>query len=280
MQEAINTRSIGEAAKRLGMTQPAVSQHIARFERLLGVSIIARKGNQMVVREGAVVDFVRAISEAREMLSRRVSDSAETKARLGICASLGLHFVSSADRLGDLIQKFSIYVIDSASLHSLFNAGGLDGIIFPVSASRDHADTTFEVPHVWVATRKWDASLPVFPAVISSPLSSHGEVIRAMLADRGMRLHVAVHADDYSSRIVLAQKGVGATLVPVSAVPLLPEDLHPVPMEGDRHFNLTYSVRCNTKVISESSLEGLMGILGAHDDLTMPDHKRIRGSNV
>lgn len=48
--------SFTQAAKKLSLTQPAVSQHVRQLEKELGVTIFARgEGNLKLTREGEIV---------------------------------------------------------------------------------------------------------------------------------------------------------------------------------------------------------------------------------
>ncbi len=81
-----DTLNFTQAAKRLSMTQPAVSQHIKQLERELGIAIFLRENKGISLSdEGKIaVKYARRIAALYENLSRDIDDAKHSVKRLVI----------------------------------------------------------------------------------------------------------------------------------------------------------------------------------------------------
>ncbi|MEV0622725.1 LysR family transcriptional regulator [Nonomuraea sp. NPDC050404] len=119
----------GRAADRLRMTQPPLSRHIQKLERLVGVTLLERD-NRRVVLTDAGRGF---LEDARRMLSlvdtagdraRRIASGAAGTVRLGFTA------VSAISMLGALLRRLSERLPEiDVILHERVTAGQVDGLL-------------------------------------------------------------------------------------------------------------------------------------------------------
>ncbi|NJP87973.1 LysR family transcriptional regulator [Nonomuraea sp. FMUSA5-5] len=119
----------GRAADRLRMTQPPLSRHIQKLERVIGVTLLERD-NRRVVLTDAGRGF---LEDARRMLSlvdtagdraRRIASGAAGTVRLGFTA------VSAISMLGALLRRLSERLPEiDVILHERVTAGQVDGLL-------------------------------------------------------------------------------------------------------------------------------------------------------
>lgn len=71
--------SFTQAAKKLSLTQPAVSQHVRQLEKELGVTIFARgEGNLKLTREGEIViKYAKRIDSLYQNLEQSLKEEKE-----------------------------------------------------------------------------------------------------------------------------------------------------------------------------------------------------------
>ena len=91
LRTVIATNGVGEAARELGISQPAVSKLLRQAERGLGLSLMVRDGNRVVptLEAGAIRDGVDALFGAYEALQRLASSlRAEGAGHISVSAVL------------------------------------------------------------------------------------------------------------------------------------------------------------------------------------------------
>ncbi|MBP2326425.1 DNA-binding transcriptional LysR family regulator [Kibdelosporangium banguiense] len=119
----------GRAAQRLRMTQPPLSRHIQKLERIVGVALLKRDSQRVLL-----TDAGRAfLEEARRMLTlvdtasdraRRIASGAAGTVRLGFTA------VSAISTLGTLLRQLSEHLPEiDVILHERVTAGQVDGVL-------------------------------------------------------------------------------------------------------------------------------------------------------
>ncbi len=83
--------SMGAAAQRLGLTQPAASRALARFERRCGLTLLERspRGSRLTPQGALMVDWAREVLSAAERLSLSAAAlRQEQSAQLRVAASM------------------------------------------------------------------------------------------------------------------------------------------------------------------------------------------------
>jgi len=151
----VEERSFTQAAKRLGITQPAVSEAIAKLEHQLGFALFLRSSRRVeLTRKGEA--FVRVCNDlsaaniAAQELARSIKQGSHERLRLGApIYSVGIPewwaliecFLSRYPKIGlevvhgrkpDLLQQVDAGDIDFALLAKPFNAEGLSEILVHV----------------------------------------------------------------------------------------------------------------------------------------------------
>ena len=144
------TKNFTSAAKKLHLTQPAVSQHIKQLEQEYGVKLFARVNNEMVLtKDGEIMlKYANRIQSLYENLSRKLIESkkftkyltigithtSESNITPEILAEYssengGLHIKVISDTIKNLYDKLSNYQIDLAVIEGKVNLKKFSSIL-------------------------------------------------------------------------------------------------------------------------------------------------------
>jgi DNA-binding transcriptional LysR family regulator len=126
--------SLGKAARRHGVTQPAVSLRMSQLETLLGVTLLERSpsGTRLTVSGASVVDWSRSVIEATEAcVAGTAALRAAAEPRLRVAASLTIadHLVPTwlvALRQVEPEMPISLVVTNSAAVTEHVEEGRAD----------------------------------------------------------------------------------------------------------------------------------------------------------
>lgn len=131
--DVCETLNYTHTAKRLNITQPAVSQHIAWIENQLGTTLFARTGRSLRLNEaGILAKEVLQTQKHDEMLLRQEIAALKTSAftlSIGATLTAGEHLLAHPLALWckDHPQvKASVSIADTAKLLSLLDKGEID----------------------------------------------------------------------------------------------------------------------------------------------------------
>ncbi|MCO6181017.1 LysR family transcriptional regulator [Ciceribacter sp. RN22] len=207
------------AAEQLGVSQPAVSQQIARFERLSGISIISRNGNSFSVRSDAVAGLIATIVEAENSLRGIARASEKTKPRLGLCDYVAARYCHAIDHYLELGQEYEIHVGRPSSLAEMFGRGELDVAVRPLFHHESTPELMAEVPLVWVgASESWtrgdgDRSKPI-PVVLETSQSPYTYYAERLLDEARTPYTILARVDDNMVRSHFLTAGLGCAAIP------------------------------------------------------------------
>lgn len=213
------SESVTLAAERLGISQPAVSQHVARFEQLSGISVFGRNNDASVVRSEAAVKLLDAMFEVECAIGRIARCESPSRLRLGICDSVATRYCADVDLCLDLRQMFDIHVGHSSGLLYTFTRGELDLVLRPMFHNESEQDLMTTVPLVWVgpegssedAARGSDVPVPV---ILNTSLSPYAHYAEQALSDSGVAHKTVARIDDHKLQFNLVTKGMGCALIP------------------------------------------------------------------
>ena len=227
------TRHFARAAQECGLSQPAFSMRIRHLEENLNVTIVKR-GNrfQQLTPEGEKV-----LAHARDILERTQVLEREIKASKGeVSGALVLGVVPTAVavaaqlaiRLQGIHQGLRTRIITASSLSiqqgiedRAFDAGltYADGI----SSDLMHIYPVYSEQYVLVApsaliegapeTMTW-AEAAELPLSLLEPGMQNRKIIDRVFQDVGVRPKVIFDSNGFNAAIVIARKGVAATIVP------------------------------------------------------------------
>ncbi|WP_444852194.1 LysR substrate-binding domain-containing protein [Streptomyces sp. NPDC000229] len=227
------TLSFTQAARRLGLRQSTVSQHVRRLEEAAGRALFSRDTHSVELTEDgeAMLGFARTILAAHE---RAAAFFTGTRLRGRLRFGVSEDFVLT--RLPEILESFrrehpevdlELTVGLSGTLHEKLAAGRLDLVL----AKRRGGDTHGRL--VWQSTLTWigaprlrlDPDRPVPLIVFPPPGITRARALEALEA-HGRPWRIACTSTSLSGLIAAARAGLG---VMAHTRGLIPPGLRPVP---------------------------------------------------
>lgn len=212
------TRSFSEAARRLNLRQPTISQHIARLEQDIGRRLFVRDTHSVVpTADGdAMLTHAEIILEAHERARRHFAGAAlHGRVRFGTSED----FVSS--RLPTLLRDFTqrhpavdleLVVALSGRLLELYDAGQLDLVLGKRRLGDSRGRLVGRERLVWVGREQIapDAGKPVPVILFPEPSISRAAVLDA-LARAGRAWRIVCTSASLTGLLAAADAGLGIT---------------------------------------------------------------------
>jgi molybdate transport repressor ModE-like protein len=237
--------SVAAAARRLGYSQPGVSQQLAALERLLESRLVERRpgtreaslteAGRLVLRHGAAL---LARARAADADLRELQSGAVKTLRLGVFPSVGARIVPPLlRRLAEQWPEVDVLLVEEASDRRLLEqveAAELD-LAFAMLPLEEGPFTAVEVlrdPYVVLVPANSplaERTRPLGPRELGElPLIGfrHSQAYpEAFLRANGIAARVRFRIDDNETLVGLVAAGLGAALVPRLAVDPAREDV-------------------------------------------------------
>jgi len=230
-------RSLAGAARRLGYSQPAVSQQLAALERLVGARLVERRAGG---REVALTQAGRlALLHSEAMLARAQAADAELRAledgsagilRLGTIPSVGARLVPQvlrrfARHFPDVVVELAEHDDDAVLLEQI-EAGNLDltFALLPLAGGPFEAAEVLQDGYILAVAadsalatvgRKVSLKqLAKLPLIVCTQSSAPEALLRA----HGIAAQIRYRIESNETVAGLAAAGLGAALVPRLAI--------------------------------------------------------------
>ena len=226
------TGSFTQAAARLGIQQPTVSQHIRKLESQVGRVLVYRDTHAVwLTADGeAMAGFARNILAASEQAASYFSgDRPSGRLRIGIADDLALTRLPQIlrdFRRDNPLVDFDLRVDQSRPLHQRLERDRLDVFIGKRPSGEQRGQLVKRDRLVWVGTptTKLDLSKPLPLVVYAAPSITRAEISRA-LQDAQIPFRTACICRGVNGLIGAVAAGVGisamaASLVPAQLAPL------------------------------------------------------------
>ena len=243
--------SFSQAAKRLHLTQPAVSKRIAQLEAQLNVSLFDRIGRRISTTEAgaALLPHARAVHLELQAAQQSVRDLAgEVRGRLRLATShhIGLH------RLPPLLSFFSkafpavqldIDFMDSEQAYELTLQGEVELAVVTLAPSSIANIVTrpiwldpldFMVQQGTQLTRKKALGLKELsqhPAILPGLNTYTGQIVKSLFDQRSLPIQIAITTNYLETIRMMASVGLGWTVLPRS---MRDPSLATLPIRGAR----------------------------------------------
>ncbi|MGW1108310.1 LysR substrate-binding domain-containing protein [Streptomyces sp. NPDC002540] len=247
------TLSFTQAARRLGVRQSTVSQHVRRLEEAAGRQLFARDTHRVdLTPDGeAMLGFARTILEAHE---RAAAFFAGTRLRGRLRFGASEDFVLT--RLPEILESFrrdhpdvelELTVELSGTLHQRLAAGRLDLVLAKRRTGDTHGELVRHDALTWIGAPRLriDPDRPV-PLVLFPPPGITRARALEVLEEHGRSWRIACTSTSLSGLIAAARAGLG---VMAHSRGLIPPGLTPVPARaglpdlGDVDFVLLHGRR-------------------------------------
>jgi DNA-binding transcriptional LysR family regulator len=257
-REVANCRSFSDAARRLGYTQPAVSQHVSRLEGTLGVRLLERDargvqltpaGELLLTRAAALLDQARRAEDD----VREAAGAGRPCVRIGAFATLAGGLLPGATRdlrarRPDLRLEVKVFEpedsIDELLSGRLDVATLIDSELQPL-AVRDGVEHVFLCDDPLFVVMGSDHPMAGRPSLGLEELSGEGwlmpdvggtcpdsNIVLRACRDAGFEPDVRLAFDDYPALQGMAAAGVGVALLPSLATANLRSDVAVIPLRG------------------------------------------------
>ncbi|MEV8456018.1 LysR substrate-binding domain-containing protein [Streptomyces sp. NPDC052095] len=226
------TLSFTQAARRLGLRQSTVSQHVRRLEEATGRQLFARDTHRvdLTVDGEAMLGFARTILATHE---RAAAFFAGTRLRGRLRFGVSEDFVLT--RLPEILEAFrrdhpevelELSVELSGTLHQRLAAGRLDLVLAKRRVGDSHGELVWRDTLAWIGAPhlRIDPDRPV-PLVLFPPPGITRARALEVLEEHGRSWRVACTSTSLSGLIAAARAGLGVMahsrgLVPPGLVPL------------------------------------------------------------
>ncbi len=221
------TGSFTQAAARLGIHQPTVSQHIRRLEQQAGRILVERDTHSvsMTTDGEAMIGFARKILTAHEQAAAYFSESRPRgRLRVGISDDLALTRLPQIlrdFRRDNPLVDFDLTVDQSGFLHQRLQGDKLDVFIGKRPSGEERGQIVKRDRLVWVGTpsTRLDLSRPLPLVTYPAPSISRTEMRRAL--DRAhLPYRSACVCRGVNGLIAAVAAGIGIAVLAASLVPV------------------------------------------------------------
>ncbi len=262
------TRSFTRAAERLGLSQPTVSQHIARLERSAGRVLVDRDTRQVRLTDNgdAMAGFARSILAAHAAADSYFSGTA-MRGRLRFGAADDLAITQLPSILRDFRQShpqinLELTVSQSAPLSRRLKAGQLDLIFIKQAFGAGEGDRVSTDDMVWMGLDKTELGPgePVPLIAYQDPSISRRMAIDA-LETAGRVWRITCNTREVNGVLAAVRAGLGVAPFPRT---MIPNDLVKVtnrlglPELGQVEFSLLANPRAAAEPVAALS-RAIMG---------------------
>lgn len=228
--------SMSRAARRVNLSQPALSRHIALLESEVGVPLFERTGRGVRLTEAGRILAERAgplLGELEQLASEVAARAHEVtgSVRVAVPPSVGVRVPAAIiERFRDLHPRVSLRVVValSGAVHDGLLRGSLDlGILYqPVRSAALRTEPLWRESLLLVAPAgQLDRDRPVRlrdaltgPLVLPGPRHGLRALVERYAARLDVTLEVPVEVDALQLSLVLIRRGVGRALLPERAV--------------------------------------------------------------
>ncbi len=235
----VETGSVGRAALRLNLTQPAVTRRVQRLEETLDVQLLDRESKPARLTRAGSAAYRRclAVLRATDALAREARpDALAGPLRIGVSAGIAESVLApTLENLRARFPKVKLHLLtgSSSELHKRLAEGALDAAVVMSRTERpidDHAAQSLGVERVVViAGREFElpphrrlVDLAEIPWVINPDGCGFRSQLDRALAAAGHSLDVAAEAWGIGLQVALVARGAGLGLVPERALPESP----------------------------------------------------------
>ena len=253
------TLSFTKAAQRVGRTQSAVSQQIAKLENLLGKTFFKRSKNLELTNEGEVfLTYAKQIFSLHcETIDHFKEPNLKGEVRFGIPDTFANVFLEEV--LSEFISihpNVSLHVeCDlTMNLYENFKKKKLDLVLLKMPCPKDvkfGSDLSSE-KLCWVGNQKLIKNKTALPLVLSPKPCVYRKAAIESLDKKKIKWRIAFSSHSYSGIIAAIKAGLGLTILPQKMIPkglnIIKSDL--LPKLENSHISLLKSSNQNPAINS------------------------------
>lgn len=245
--EAAASGSFTQAAQRVGRSQSAVSQQIAKIEEELGVRLFERGRDLRLTADGQVfLSYARRIHDLqREVLDRFREPDLEGEVRFGLPEDFASVYLSEVLAEFARIHPRVLLTIEcdlTLNLMDRFRSGEFDLVLVKMNRPEDlpHGVDVLDEPLAWLGNASLAEGNGPVPLVLAPQPCVYRAAAIATLERAGRAWRQAVLSPSHMGTLAAVRAGLGLTVLPRPMVPagigIVPPSLLPGP--GDIHVSL------------------------------------------
>jgi DNA-binding transcriptional LysR family regulator len=228
--------SFHRAAKRLGISQPALTRRLQRLEQIIGQKLLVRRSQPVrLTPAGASLlpEAQAALAKLQDAMRRAGDRSRGHDIEVGCLPTLAVRYLGAAlarHRRRWQGGEITVFDLSATEIRAMLEANRLDFALAAIGSEPwDVACTPLaEEPFFLVCPRghrlagrpsvSWD-ELDQEPLVSIGPLSENRRIIEAGLAQTRVEASWRIEVRHLSTAVALVAAGAGLTALPESAVP-------------------------------------------------------------
>ena len=216
--------SIQKVARRLPLTQPAVTRQIQRLEEMLAVTLLDRRQKPPQLTPAGLEVLARGrdiLASVETLKSFAGKTEPEGLLRLGLAHGLSDRDVAKAiANAAAMFPKVSLRLKTgwSAELVEQFERGQIDLAIVLRAGGNDDGDACIGIERLGIVTNEQARQIPDHKnaAWILSPAPCDArQLLLAALGDDGRRLSIAAEIQDPTMQLEWVRRGHGVGLMPM-----------------------------------------------------------------
>jgi DNA-binding transcriptional LysR family regulator len=229
------TGSFTKAAERVGRTQSAISQQVAKLEYLLGQTLLVRGKSFSLTSEGEIfLGYAKQIFTLHcEAMDRFKEPDLEGEVRFGIPEDFASVFLS--DVLADFTRIHPRILLNiecdlTLNLYDRFKQKEFDLVLVKMNRPEDfpNGQEVWSEPLEWAGISSLINNNGTIPLVLSpQPCVYRARAIKA-LEDKGLKWRLAFSSTSYAGTIAAVKAGMGITVLPHTMIPNELEVISPV----------------------------------------------------
>ncbi|HRD69755.1 MAG TPA: LysR substrate-binding domain-containing protein [Legionella sp.] len=245
-----DTGSFTKAAVKVGRTQSAISQQIAKLEQITEKPLINRGKSLSLTTDGALfLGYARKIFELhREALDRFREPELEGEIRLGLPEDFATIVLS--DVLVDFARLHPRVILNvecdlTLNLLDQFTQGKSDLVLLKThqTATLPKAVTIWNEPVQWIGKPDFFTSFDknsIIPLVLSPQPCVYRENVIQALEKKGIRWRLVYSSPSYAGKMAAVKAGLGITAIQRTMIPSYLEsmELSVLPRLNNIHISL------------------------------------------
>ncbi|WP_274425341.1 LysR family transcriptional regulator [Chelativorans sp. YIM 93263] len=249
--DVLRMRSLTRVAQLYGVSQPAVSLHIRKFEDATGLQVVRRVGNELLpsVHSEQILSACQGVLRSISQLDDYSRSRADRRKRVGVDHELFARLERSTQDLPQFIEKYFLVVDSSDRLIKRFAEAHVDAVVRPLYTLEERPELTFEVPFCWIGEA---AALSAFgadakvPVIMPPKETPYGSLARTYLARQVESHDIVAETGDRAMLRRFLERGVGYAYLPEFAASayydgVAASDLPPVlRRRGEGSFGIFY----------------------------------------
>lgn len=245
--EVAELGSFTRAAARVGRSQSAVSQQVAKLEAHLGHALFTRGRQLALTADGQIfLSYARRIHALHaEVLDRFREPELEGEVRFGLPEDFASVYLS--DVLADFARShprilLSIECDLTLNLYARFRNREFDIVLVKMNRPEDFPNGTdvFREPLAWVGDASLAAAGAPVPLVVAPQPCVYRAAALEALERSGRRWRQALTSPSHAGTVAAVRAGLGLTVLPRPMIPpslaAVPQSVMPPP--GDIHVSM------------------------------------------